>query len=78
MKSVAYVLVVLFSVLSINDIKSEENNLKNSGHNKVKLVFRCDDYLLQNSMLMDSIIDVFQKNDIPVSLGVVPLVQKQN
>jgi peptidoglycan/xylan/chitin deacetylase (PgdA/CDA1 family) len=43
-----------------------------SVYGEIKIVFRYDDYLLKPSKLNDSLIDIFQKNNIPLCLGVIP------
>jgi peptidoglycan/xylan/chitin deacetylase (PgdA/CDA1 family) len=40
--------------------------------NKIKIVFRFDDYMLTQNVTFDSILDVFKKNSISLTLGVVP------
>jgi len=38
----------------------------------LKVVFRYDDYRLQTSSLDEAVVNVFQKNNIPLVLGVIP------
>jgi hypothetical protein len=39
---------------------------------KIKIVFRFDDYRLRSDIVQDSIIYVFKKNRIPICLGIIP------
>jgi hypothetical protein len=39
---------------------------------KIKMVFRFDDYLLIPSTLSDSLLNIFQKNKIPLCIGILP------
>ena len=41
-------------------------------NNKIKIVFRFDDYMMTQNVIIDSILDIFKKNNIPLTLGVVP------
>jgi peptidoglycan/xylan/chitin deacetylase (PgdA/CDA1 family) len=41
-------------------------------YNKINLVFRFDDYLLESSVYNDSLLNVFRKNDIQICLGIIP------
>jgi peptidoglycan/xylan/chitin deacetylase (PgdA/CDA1 family) len=43
-----------------------------SVHGEIKMVFRYDDYLLMPSKLNDSILYIFQKNNIPLCVGIIP------
>lgn len=43
-----------------------------SGHGEIKMVFRYDDYLLIPSKFTDSLLNTFQKNNIPLSIGIIP------
>src|SRR3989339_460674 len=41
-------------------------------NNKIKIVFRFDDYMMTQHIVFDSILDIFKKNHISLTLGVVP------
>ena len=43
-----------------------------SARGEIKMVFRYDDYLLMPSKLNDSILYIFQKNNIPLCIGIIP------
>lgn len=43
-----------------------------NGQGKVKMVFRYDDYLLVPSKFSDSLLYIFQRNNIPLCLGIIP------
>jgi peptidoglycan/xylan/chitin deacetylase (PgdA/CDA1 family) len=43
-----------------------------SAHGEIKMVFRYDDFLLMPSKLNDSILYIFQKNNIPLCIGIIP------
>ena len=43
-----------------------------SGQGGIKMVFRYDDYLLVPSKFSDSLLNIFQKNNIPLCLGIIP------
>lgn len=44
---------------------------------KIKIVFRFDDYMMIQDVTFDSIMNVFRKNKIPLTLGVVPYNKKE-
>ena len=56
-------LLVLFALL---------NGFPLIANGKIKMVFRYDDYLLISSSLSDSILNIFQKNKIPLCIGIIP------
>ena len=43
-----------------------------TANSKIKIVFRFDDYMMTQHIVFDSILDIFKKNNIPLTLGVVP------
>jgi len=47
------------------------NNLF-AGDSKIKVVFRYDDFTLQNVPFQDSLLSIFDSNSIPVSIAVIP------
>jgi peptidoglycan/xylan/chitin deacetylase (PgdA/CDA1 family) len=56
----------LFLFITISVIKA--NNL----NQRIKIVFRFDDYQLTSTKFYDSLFYIFQKNNIPLSLGIIP------
>lgn len=44
---------------------------------KIKIVFRFDDYMMTQHVIFDSILDIFKKNNISLTLGVVPYDKKE-
>ena len=59
---IAFLLLLITS--SVLSGQSEEN--------KIRIVFRFDDYMMTQHVIFDSILDIFKKNNIPLTLGVVP------
>lgn len=56
----------LFLFITISVIKA--NNL----NQRIKIVFRFDDYQLTSTKFYDSLFYIFQKNNIPFCLGIIP------
>ena len=48
------------------------NGFPANADGKIKMVFRFDDYLLIPSTLSDSLLNIFQKNKIPLCIGILP------
>jgi len=48
------------------------NGFPANADGKIKMVFRFDDYLLIHSTLFDSLLNTFQKNKIPLCIGILP------
>lgn len=44
----------------------------------IKVVFRYDDFRLEHNLLNENIVNVFQKNNIPLVLGVIPCDYDEN
>lgn len=61
-------LIITFLLLCLtSSVLSGQPDVK-----KIKIVFRFDDYMMIQDVTFDSIINVFKKNNIPLTLGVVP------
>ena len=56
----------LLAFLAISVIKA--NNL----NNKINIIFRYDDFYLKQTVFYDSLFYVFQKNQIPLCIGIIP------
>lgn len=42
------------------------------GHDRIKIVFRYDDYQMIPSTINDSVLNIFRRNNIPLCLGIIP------
>lgn len=45
---------------------------------QIRIVFRYDDFKLNDTMFNDSLLSVFAKNNIPINLGIIPFDENDN
>jgi peptidoglycan/xylan/chitin deacetylase (PgdA/CDA1 family) len=50
----------------------------NTFSENIKIVFRYDDFILQNDSISEQIVHVFQKHNIPLVLGIIPCDSSEN